>query len=61
MRLGSILSVLGVTVAVLAVFAIIAAWAVSVTTTTDLMLWTVPSGVLVAGLVMMVAGRRLGR
>ena len=61
MRISSILRILGVSIAVLAVFALIASWAVSVTTNIDISLWLIPAGFLVGGVIMMAAGSKLGR
>ena len=61
MKVSAILSVLGMAVVVVGVFALIAAWAVSVTAITDITIWYLPSGVLVAGVILFVISRVLKR
>lgn len=60
MRLSTILPTLGVTIATLAVFALITTWAVSESTVIDSSLWYIPGGFLVLGVILMAIGRRLG-
>jgi hydrogenase/urease accessory protein HupE len=61
MRLSTILPVVGSAVMVLAVFALIATWAVSETTPIDSTFWIYPAGFLVAGVLVIAVGRRINR